>query len=257
MRHLAVLAVLGCVAVAAAVALMAMPVDEAQQAVITGAPHVAFVINLRRNADRLARFQKAYARSDMATVPLHRIEAVDGAQLSDAELRALLTPDAYQRLRAMRASGVRQAHQDLTPGAVGCYMSHVEVWRRLAAGGAPYVFVFEDDASVPRSALAQFEAVRAQIPPDWDLLLLGYDGDGTPVGPHARKVSDFRRTHAYVVSANGARKLLRSMLPMSQQVDWELSNHILSKQLRVYGAVPEVVPAEWLGTDIQSPLQDA
>lgn len=216
----------------------------------------SFVINLRRNADRLARFRGAYARSDMGPVPLQRVEAVDGARLGDADLVKLLTPDAFERLRAMRASGVRQDHPDLTPGAVGCYLSHVDVWRRLAAGGAPYAFVFEDDAAPPRDTLARFEAARAQIPAGWDLLLLGYEGDGEPRGPGTRRVSEFRRTHAYVVSAAAARKLLASALPISQQVDWELSARIRSAGLGVYGTVPELVPADWQGTDVQSPLRD-
>lgn len=254
MKHIAALA---CVAVAAVAAVAAVTATAQQpgQPRQPGGP-MSLVINLRRNPDRLARFTKAYERSDLTGVPLERVEAVDGAQLSDATLQRLLTPDALGRLRSMRESGFRQAHQDLTPGAVGCYMSHAQVWRTLASSDAPYAFVFEDDASPTQSTLARFNAARAQLPPEWDMLLLGYDGiDSTPVGPNVHAVTDFRRTHAYVVSAAGARTLLRSMLPMTQQVDWELSRQAIDFGLKVYGVVPEAVAVDWQGTDIQSPLQ--
>lgn len=219
----------------------------------TGAP-VSLVINLRKNAGRLKRFEDGYVRGDLAGVPLRRVDAVVGADLDDAELRRLLTPAALTRLDRMRESGVRQAHPDLTPGAVGCYLSHMRAWRQLLDAGAPYAFVFEDDASLPRRTLSRFDAACRQIPRDWDVVLLGYDAISTPLGRHACEVSSFLRLHAYAISAAGARKLLGSMLPMSRQVDWEVSGRIKLGQLRVYGVVPTTVSVNHQGTDIQSPM---
>lgn len=214
---------------------------------------LSLVINLKQNAVRMSRFADAYMRGDLATVPLVRVDAVDGQSV---DLGTYVGADALERLDKMRATGVRERHQDLTPGAVGCYLSHVKAWRIIADSGAAYGFVFEDDADLPPRVAAKFEEVRAQIPGDsWDIVLLGYDGTGSPVNSSVLKMTTFLRLHAYVVSADAARRLISGMMmPVQEQVDWAISRRVRDGALEVYGAHPAFVGVAWQGTDIQSPL---
>lgn len=249
------LLVLGAVATCAVLAWLALAADRAPSLQPgAGAGSLALVINLARNrGDRLARFAATYAASDMSRVPLQRLEAVDGGAVLDAA-RAYVEPAALAALDVMRRTGVRAGHRDLTPGAVGCYLSHVQAWRAVAASSAPYAFVFEDDADVPRDLLARFERARAQAGPGWDVLLLGYDGDGVAAGPDVVRVMWFLRLHAYALTPAAARKLCECALPISQQVDWEVSRAAGSGRLRVYGMRPSAVGVTWQGSTVQSPL---
>lgn len=215
----------------------------------------SLVINLGHRADRLAAFRAIYYSSDFAAVPLERLESVDGRA---ADWSMLLDGPALQRLATVQRTGVRASHEELTPGAIGCYLSHMEAWRRVASSGAPYAFVFEDDAVVDPHALAAFEAARQQAPPGWDILLLGCSGGrASALSLNLTRVDDFLGLWAYAISADAARALHATMLPLSQQVDHEVTGRIKAGLLRIYAVQPFAAQHSWdQGTDIQLPVNE-
>lgn len=215
----------------------------------TGQPF-ALVISLAGCGDRLARFRARYAACDFSDVPLERLQAADGRALRDDQLRALVRPDALARLDDTRRTGTRVAHRDLTPGAVGCYLSHLRAWQRVAGSDVPYAFVFEDDADLAPDALARFGRACAQAAGDWDVMLLGCDGEGVPAGPDVTRISRFLRLHAYAITPAAARRLRESALPMRQQVDWEVN----ASGLEVYAVYPSAAGVAWQGSTVQAPL---
>lgn len=218
-----------------------------------GTPEVlSIVINLPRNKDRLHRFLKAYHASDFTRVPIRRLVAIDG---NDVDWSEYLDNEALEQLMTMQRTGYRKAHPDLTPGAVGCYLSHLQAWRRIAESGAPYGFVFEDDAKLPRTALRTFERALLGVPSEWDIILLGYMGKGEPVTPDVKRMDGFLCLHAYAISAAAAKRLWKNMMPIRQQVDWELNVRMRDEGLDVYGLSPILVYQDWQGTDIQAPLK--
>ena len=213
---------------------------------------VSLVINLERNPGRLDSFVRAYGACDLSSIPLERINATEGR---DVDWSRFLSSEALERLVTMQRTGYRLSHPDLTPGAVGCYLSHMQAWRAVARAGVDFGFVFEDDTHViPRDTLAKFKAALAHVPRDWDIVLLGCEGTGTPVGPGVMRMDSFLRLHAYAVSSAAARALPDSVMPIRQQIDWELSGRIPSG-LKVYALHPPYVLTKWVGTDIQSPLK--
>lgn len=211
------------------------------------APPIALVINLKRNPERLAKFKERYARSDFAAVALQRLDAVEGRAV---EWSKYLTPPALQQLLATEQQGYRTSDPELTPGSVGCYLSMLEAWRRIMGTGAPYGFVFEDDATISENALARFAVALKQVPDDWDVILLGASAFGSLVGKDSVRIDKFLRLHGYAISVKGARRLYNTMLPMTTHVDWELSNRIPTGGARVYAVYPDAVWFEWQGTDI-------
>lgn len=212
---------------------------------------VSWVINLARNPDRLNSFLRAYRASDLSSIPVERVDAIEGRQV---DWSRFLTSEALERLVTMQRTGHRVSHPDLTPGAVGCYLSHVQAWRSIARARAGYGFVFEDDThDIPHDTLARFKQALAHVPLDWDVLLLGCEGTGTPVGPGVMRMDSFLRMHAYAISAAAARSLSDVVMPIRQQIDWELSGRIPSG-LKVYALHPPYVLTKWVGTDIQSPV---
>src|ERR1700744_466352 len=89
-----------------------------------------YVINLERSPDRLRHMRTQAARVALA---FERLDGVDGETLSAAEL------DGYRAAHAPRP---------LTPGEVGCWLSHQRFWRALAAGDSPWGLVLEDDVAL-------------------------------------------------------------------------------------------------------------
>lgn len=214
------------------------------------------VINLDRNADRLETFRKAYASSDFASWPCDRLVATDGKRVNWSR-RELVHVSALPALQTVAKTGLRKGDPDLTPGAVGCYLSHVRAWKRIAASPHMWGIVFEDDSGVPAEARSALVGHLRDVPGDWDVFLMGYeDHESTRVSDSIISITSFCRLHAYAITAKAASKLSRSMLPMRQQVDWEMSNRIRLGELKVYAPSKQIAPVHWQGTDVQTPLED-
>lgn len=246
---LGVLGVLGVLSLVALVGLVVWALRRRGP----GVTPVSLVINLPKNRDRMRVFTEAYSASDLAVVPVQRVPAVDGKSV---DWSRFLTSEALERLMTVQAVGYREAHPDLTPGAVGCYLSHMRAWKAVADSGKPYGLVFEDDAAVPPKAWGRIQAAVDRVPRNWDILLLGWEGSGNPMSGPVWRVDRFLRLHAYAISAKAAAQLVDTMLPISQQIDWELSSRI-SAGLQVFAVMPQLVPVRWQGTDVQVPLEQS
>jgi glycosyl transferase, family 25 len=115
------------------------------------------VINLDRSADRLAEFGRVNAH--LHTV--ERVAAIDGS-----------TIDQQQLIN----TGTIAADLAYTPGALGCAVSHVMLWKMAAAGDEPITIV-EDDAIFNSQFAALAKDMIATLPADWDLVLWGWNFD--------------------------------------------------------------------------------
>jgi GR25 family glycosyltransferase involved in LPS biosynthesis len=205
----------------------------------------------------MKHFRQQAARGKLpAWLEVQRLEAINTSTL---DLPALLTPTALRELRQSQRTGHRTAHYQLTPGSVGCYMSHVRAWKALLARGADVGLVFEDDAQLRGDFWAK---VTQRAPADWDVLLLGGDcsccSRDKVRGTRYHQVGRFWGMQAYVISANAARKLLAGgrLFPIAQQVDSLLSELAADGQLKVYIKEPQVATQAWelLGTS-QNPVE--
>ena len=215
----------------------------------------SFVINLPHDGQRLRRFKRLYREGDFADVPLTVVEGVNG---KNVRWEDYVAPDALDKLKKMVTSGYREDHPDLTPGAVGCYLSHMRVFELVASCGHPYAYVFEDDADILPGARAAFDRALSRIPPDWDIVLLGHLARGVEYCEGVVEADFFLLNHAYALSARAARRLLTlGMLPMKKQVDWALSDMIEEYGLKIYALEPKMAMQNYkFQTNIQSPLKD-
>lgn len=215
-------------------------------------PNRVLVINLDRNSNRLLSFMDSYRSSDMPPeVQVERLSALDG---NTVDWSSYLAPEALEQLIRTEKSGFREGHPDLTAGAVGCYLSHVDAWTKIAQGKAGYGLVFEDDAALAPDTWKRFTEARRQAPSGWDILLLGYEGEGRPVSSSVWIMSRFLRLHAYAISTEAAKRLCGAVMPIRQQIDWELNQQAKKGVVTVYAVHPQVVNVKWQGTDIQTPL---
>jgi glycosyl transferase, family 25 len=116
-----------------------------------------YVITLARNEARHTSIRKGLAGLD---VKLHW--GVDGAQLTEAMVAA-----DYDDARAHAVYG-----RSLSPGELGCALSHLNVYREALAEGFGRILVIEDDVILNHTNLSQVPHIFTQLPRTWDLLYL-------------------------------------------------------------------------------------
>jgi glycosyl transferase, family 25 len=198
-----------------------------------------WIISLRESVDR----RKEVAQHlHSINLPFEFVAAIDGHRLSPAELCT-----SYSQEHAQRAIG-----RPMTPGEIGCSLSHMTVYRRMIEENLDSLVVLEDDARV--SADLRFVLERAeQWPQDWEVMYLCHHGNDTnhislrgqtPLGPRHRIVRFSDRpllSVAYVVSSSAARKLLCAGFPVSVPADELLNGYAIPVSLRRYGIHPVVV----------------
>jgi glycosyl transferase family 25 len=218
---------------------------------MTGLP--VFVISLAWSVERRAPLLAALMRAGIA----HEVvEAADGATLVDR--RDIPGGDAHT-LDRQPLLGRR-----LTPGEIGCAVSHLMLWRRIAASARPAV-VLEDDCQLAESAPSVLERLAA-MPHAWDLVLLGHrstrrgrDRGATPAvrgrvlgrGHRLARLVEFATDAcAYAISPRGAERLARFAEPIRVPADW-ITGYAPMAGVRLHGVTPPcAAPAAGLASTI-------
>lgn len=141
----------------------------------------------------------------------------------------------------------------MTPGGIGLYLAHADAWRNIIKMNLDYGVIFEDDLTLFAPGFEQHvSSVLATHSHgineswSWDMLYLQWDSKAWPkqraswggaephipegvvkaspvVVPIAPKAV-VACTGAYILTREGAEKLLRTALPAGDQLDFQLGN---------------------------------
>lgn len=164
-----------------------------------------FVINLRRDVKRRGIMAERLAAIGL---PFRIQEAIDGATL---DLGACPNYDGPRRRRVFG--------RDMTPGEVGCLLSHRAIFRRMVDEHLPMALVLEDDVRFEPEFPDVLRALAGAKHP-WDIVrFLGSDKIAKlgrrriePLGGRywlARIPGTHGGAHAYLLTQKAARVLLR------------------------------------------------
>lgn len=170
-----------------------------------------------------------------------RFPAVDGAALHFEQLPLPLKLRGFKLLHA---------GEGMTPGAIGCFLSHLNLWKQIVQQQTPYAVILEDDV-ILQSDFA--EVVQALTKTQWyfdivrlsaygvsaDMVRSGYYD--TPPATHAasdllwkkvrktlepigkRFLVQYKKpvldTAAYIITRAGAEKLLQQCVAIKEPVD--------------------------------------
>lgn len=197
------------------------------------------VINLDRDTQRLETFQRKY---NARGIYPQRQPAVYG---TDLNLKQLMDEHVIDSSIVHHMKHGRTIHSQInTMGAIGCYLSHVNVWNRLLSDELHDMYmVFEDDCdtpTVPIEEINRYVNETIQLHPEWDLIYIGYLRDyGTTrheeVGCNQLRIADsVFGAHAYLLNKKGARKCLAHAFPIVFHVDWFLSYQCSSGRVDAY-----------------------
>lgn len=200
----------------------------------------ACVINLVRRRDRLLDFRKHYTLA----IDFDIVDAVDGKALDEELLvkNGILGSEGYQSIINSKQNIKKRYHYELgTIGAVGCSLSHVNVWKRMVDENINYMLVFEDDAWVMNVTMDEIVNRLTDLPEDWHMYMIGQPHsilEGIPVlgKKNLYKVTRFCGTHAYLINKKGAEWLLKNgrLFPIQQQIDAHLSELCWEHGFNVY-----------------------
>ena len=178
----------------------------------------AFVINANSSPERWASLQTQLCH---LSLPVERVEAVMGSQLTAEELRYWYSPSKNKR----------QFHVPLLAGEIGCYASHATVWQRMLAEQLDWALLLEDDALIASDIDASLAVLLKHI----DLTVVDMVklrgraeekvGRVLPSSDELQVVCYERVPTCmtgYILTAGGARKLLAHCLPFGQPVDLDV-----------------------------------
>lgn len=218
----------------------------------------AHVINLEKNKERYERFMKSY---DLKEIPIERFNAIVG---KDLDPEKYLSKNAYKNLLLMEEKGYRLRHSELSRGAIGCYLSHVELYRNLIEDDCEYYLIFEDDATILPDSYNTILEILKTAPKDWDVINLsvgyGYTYYNDFVSDEYIKYKHFFGTLCYIINKKGARKFIKEFesKPMTMQIDSKMSHMIQNDKLVMYGCKNYSIleRSYYMGTDIQVPIQE-
>ena len=214
----------------------------------------AYLINLDHRADRLSAAKNATLNMGINAI---RVPAVDTRRQTEF-CETTVDPGAGEAIKR----GYRIEHDELSSGAVGCYLSHINCWKLIKTSGEPAGLILEDDIVYTGDPdkfanvlnLAKKEVIQNEV----DIFLLGNLLWLLGITSESEKivsVNQFFGTHAYLISASACDKLLNTALPIKCQLDSFISRLNSARVLQTKAILPSLIQQSGLDTDIQSPFK--
>ncbi len=189
-----------------------------------------YVINLKRSTDRRDKFEKNNSKY------IHKYnfyEAVDGNQLNINELPI--------NIYGKKTIGY-------TKGALGCALSHYQLWEKCSNGDKPFL-ILEDDIIANKDFTEHLRNIYNMLPKNFDILLLSYNFDSllsfnntiyeqcngifnktkmtkndidkfisSQIYPTIAKLKYCFGTSAYIINPKGAKILLNKCFPLTNRI---------------------------------------
>ena len=188
-----------------------------------------YLINLDRSTDRLKDMTE---KCKKANINFERFPAYDGSKLN---------------LNKMIDDKILVKESNMMVGAIGCSMSHLNLWKQCINRGDELVLVIEDDCIIPENFWEKFSNYYKQLPQNWDVFYLGASSI------NGRKISDNilipniisastenTGTYAMLIKKSILNVLYNNVLPIRNPIDVTIKNYLFSK-INVYMANPPII----------------
>lgn len=173
-----------------------------------------WLINLKSSPERYASMQ---VQLDALDLQHQRVEAVNG-KAAWAELATTVDIPGFQR----------NVGREVMPGEVGCYHSHLKVWKALASSGADIGLVLEDDVVFGPDFCRAVNAALGDTE-KWDILKLNHIRAKFPIRlgrvdkwMFCHCIGPLTGTGAYLIKADVADGLTKCFLPISRPIDHQI-----------------------------------
>lgn len=185
-----------------------------------------YVVNLPFRESKWLQMQKACRIVPaLASVQPERSIAVVGAELNFVQLYldGKLAREAYRSLLYPRTVG----GQFMTPGGLGCFLSHANLWRTQQLNKYDAVMILEDDVAFLPAFDLEIRDILDELPSDFGLVYFANLVNSTlsrkaatPFSRHLDLLSgEHWGTYAYLISHDAASILYDNAFPLKYQVD--------------------------------------
>lgn len=177
-----------------------------------------------------------------------------------------------------RAKQLQRQGKQLNLGEVACSLSHRMVYEEMIKHDWKRILILEDDVLPLYDNLALLADALKELPPNWELVYLGYLKHETvtpslkrkqgfykiisslglmkwsrkmvdnflpvPYSSHLKKAGFHDCTHAYAITLEAARKLQAAQTPVVYRADDLLSSTIMKGELTAFVTVPKFFDQE-------------
>ena len=204
-----------------------------------------------------SREQKVKERIINAGFPsLKMLYGVKGKDLTLNQLQQYTTPRAF---RTITHPGKRIAGEDLeSVGALACGLGHRYLWELIVRNGWKRTILFEDDVTFSkdftRDVISEMLKELQIIDPEWEIFSFGHTNrrdqfqSKIPNSNHFYKCRGmFYGTAGYMITLEGAQKLLRNFFPVDVQVDAYMGlicDELRKDRVRLYFSDKKIVRQE-------------
>ena len=177
------------------------------------------------------------------------VEAVDTREGKWREYMHYITDEGIRQMKRSEFTKTREQHYELTPGAVGCFLSHIKCWNKfldIFPSDSDFVFILEDDTMPSVYFDKTFANITKDFPPLCDIILCSHlaFGEMEPIDyngiqyKHLRPRCAFYLLNAYFITARGIKKILNDLHikgnKFYKQLDSHLSDLINLDKITVY-----------------------
>lgn len=176
-----------------------------------------YVISLAREAER--RMAMRYQLLSHS-LKFEIFDAVDGRELDQSNYHHRMQTEWWRRMRG----------RQMSPGMIGCFLSHYALWERMVETGTPYAAILEDDALLEGDFTVVIEEIMGMAAEtNWDVVLLSakrqYPIDLTLASLNGnRSLVRYRRrvggTVGYLIRLEAAQALLHYCWRIRAPISW-------------------------------------
>lgn len=190
-----------------------------------------YVINLDRSPDRLKDITENCKK---ANLNFERFPAYDGSKLN---LNKLINDNLLIKENKMMI------------GAIGCSMSHLNLWKQSIDRGDKLVLVLEDDCIIPENFWEKFNKYYKQLPSNWELFYLGASNiNGKKISDNilipnkniASTSTENTGMYAMLIKKKILKVLYNNVIPIRGNIDQTIKNIVFNK-INVYIANPPII----------------
>jgi GR25 family glycosyltransferase involved in LPS biosynthesis len=215
-----------------------------------------YIINMDKDEDRYKKFLLKYNNSDISNKKLNRFPAIVG---KNEDPTKWLTDKSLNELKSTEENGYRTHHHSLTRGAIGCFLSHYNLAKKLLKDPDNNAYlVFEDDTSVLPFTYKKITKSLKEVPYDWDYLLFyTIRAVGREENKLFNRLKSFWGMNCYIINKKGAQKLINEVEKnkIDGQIDCYLSKMIQQNKINIYSSRSQYVMCNSQDTNIQMLLK--
>ena len=169
-----------------------------------------FIVNLKKCVEKRERLIQQFQALGITNYEF--IEAVYGASLSDKEIA-----DQVFDYPACK----------LTPGEIGCSLSHIHIYQKMMTENIPYALVLEDDVTLPDDLGEFLKAIVPAINVPFSKIITLAEANKISL---LKKFSSYKSlgeytavtafcTYAYLVNLEATKSLSKHLLPVKYEAD--------------------------------------